>query len=63
MKTEIFGVIVIVVACQRGLSAAHGPRGVANAVNASVVLGVVSAFTVNVVITQVVAMFMPQKLG
>lgn len=63
VKTEIFGVIVIVVACQRGLSAAHGPRGVANAVNASVVLGVVSAFTVNVVITQVVAMFMPQKLG
>lgn len=63
IKTEIFGVIVIIVACHRGLGATHGPRGVANAVNAAVVLGVVSAFTVNVVITQLVAMFMPQKLG
>lgn len=63
VKTEIFGVIVIIVACHRGLGATHGPRGVANAVNAAVVLGVVSAFTVNVVVTQLVAMFMPQKLG
>ncbi len=63
VKTEIFGVIVIIVACQRGFAAVDGPRGVANAVNAAVVVGVVSAFTVNVVITQLVAMFMPQKLG
>ena len=63
IKTEIFGVIVVIVACQRGFSAVDGPRGVANAVNAAVVVGVISAFTVNVVITQLVAMFMPQKLG
>ncbi|WP_082898096.1 MlaE family ABC transporter permease [Rhodococcus sp. EPR-157] len=62
-KAEIFGIIVVVVACDRGLNAMHGPRGVANAVNAAVVLGVVSAFAVNVVITQLVAMFMPQRLG
>lgn len=63
VKTQIFGVIVVIIACHRGLGATHGPRGVANAVNAAVVLGVVAAFTVNVVITQLVAMFMPQKLG
>ncbi|MBY4129582.1 ABC transporter permease [Rhodococcus fascians] len=63
LKTEIFGVIVVIVACQRGFAAVDGPRGVANAVNAAVVIGVISAFTVNVVITQLVAMFMPQKLG
>lgn len=63
VKAEIFGIIVVVVACDRGLNAMHGPRGVANAVNAAVVLGVVSAFAVNVVITQLVAMFMPQRLG
>lgn len=63
VKTQIFGVIVVIIVCHRGLGATHGPRGVANAVNAAVVLGVVAAFTVNVVITQLVAMFMPQKLG
>lgn len=63
VKTEIFGVIVVIVACQRGFAAVDGPRGVANAVNAAVVIGVISAFAVNVVITQLVAMFMPQKLG
>lgn len=63
IKAEIFGVIVVVVACQRGFSAVDGPRGVANAVNATVVIGVIAASTVNVVITQLVVMFMPQRIG
>lgn len=62
-KSTIFGVIVIVVACQRGLEAKGGPKGVADAVNASVVIGVVAAFGVNLVLTQLVSMFLPTKVG
>ncbi|KIQ16808.1 ABC transporter permease [Rhodococcus sp. MEB064] len=62
-KAEIFGIIVVLVACQRGFEATSGPRGVANAVNASVVVGVLSAFIVNVLATQLVSMFLPQRLG
>ena len=57
------GIIVVLVACQRGFETTSGPRGVANAVNASVVVGVLSAFIVNVLATQLVSMFLPQRLG
>ncbi|MFX0580950.1 MlaE family ABC transporter permease [Nocardia nepalensis] len=63
VKSVIFGVIVLIVACQRGLEAHSGPKGVANAVNAAVVIGVMAAFGVNLVITQLVSMFIPQRVG
>nr|WP_280265686.1 ABC transporter permease [Nocardia wallacei] len=63
VKSVVFGVIVVIVACQRGLEATHGPRGVANAVNAAVVLGVMAVFGVNLVITQLVSMFLPTRIG
>lgn len=63
VKTLLFGVVVILVACQRGLEARGGARGVADAVNAAVVVGVVAVFVLNLVITQLVTMFMPTKLG
>lgn len=63
VKSVVFGVIVVVVACQRGLEATHGPRGVANAVNAAVVLGVIAIFGVNLILTQVVSMFLPTRIG
>lgn len=63
LKTWLFGVVVILVACQRGLETRGGARGVADAVNASVVLGVVTVFILNLVITQVVTMFMPTRVG
>ncbi|WP_425301777.1 ABC transporter permease [Nocardia wallacei] len=63
VKSVVFGVIVLIVACQRGLEATAGPKGVANAVNAAVVLGVIAAFGVNLVITQLVSMFLPTKVG
>ncbi|WP_169814859.1 MlaE family ABC transporter permease [Nocardia crassostreae] len=63
VKSIIFGVIVLIVACQRGLEATHGPKGVANAVNAAVVIGVIAAFGVNLVITQLVSMFLPTQVG
>ncbi len=64
LKTWIFGMIVILIACQRGLETKKGgPREVADAVNAAVVLGVVTVFMLNLVITVLVSMFMPTKVG
>lgn len=63
LKTWLFGLVVILVACQRGLEAHGGARGVADAVNAAVVIGVVAVFILNVVITQLVTMFMPTRIG
>lgn len=62
VKSLIFGVVVVIIACQRGLETKHGPKAVADAVNAAVVLGVVGAFGINLVITQLVSMFMPQRI-
>lgn len=62
-KAVIFGAIVAVVACHKGLTAKGGPKGVADAVNASVVLSVVLLFAVNLVITQSYAALVPQRLG
>ncbi len=63
LKSVIFGAVVILVACQRGLETRNGARGVADSVNAAVVIGVVSAFGLNLVITQAVAMIMPTRVG
>ncbi len=63
LKTWLFGVIVILVACQRGLEAKGGARGVADAVNASVVIGVIAVFVLNLVITQGLSVSMPLRVG
>ena len=62
-RTWLFGVIVTLISCQRGLEARGGPRGVADAVNAAVVLGVVAVFLLNLVITELVTTLMPTKVG
>ncbi|NNG99006.1 ABC transporter permease [Gordonia araii NBRC 100433] len=62
-KSVVFGVVIVIVACQRGLEATSGPRGVAQAVNAAVVIGVIAAFILNVIITQLVSMFLPARIG
>jgi phospholipid/cholesterol/gamma-HCH transport system permease protein len=62
-KTWLFGGVVILVACQRGLEAKGGARGVADAVNAAVVIGVVAVFVLNLIITQGVSMSMPLRMG
>ncbi|WP_188831312.1 ABC transporter permease [Nocardia camponoti] len=63
LKALIFGFLVVIIACQRGLEAKGGPRGVADAVNAAVVLSVVSIAIVNLLATQISAMFLPTKLA
>lgn len=62
VKSVIFGAIVAVVACDRGLNTRGGPAGVANSVNAAVVNSVILLFTVNVVLTQVFALVVPARV-
>ncbi|HEY9312382.1 ABC transporter permease [Williamsia sp.] len=62
MKSVIFGFVVVVIASRRGLEAKGGSRGVADAVNAAVVLGVVVSMVLNVVITQVTTLFIPVQV-
>lgn len=58
-KALVFGFIATIVAAQKGLSASGGPKGVADAVNQSVVLSVILLAVVNVAITQAYVMLVP----
>lgn len=62
-KAVLFGFVVVTVACQRGLEAKGGPRGVADGVNAAVVLSVAAIIVVNLAITQLVARFLPLQVA
>lgn len=62
-KSIVFGVIVGIVASLRGLEAKGGPRGVADAVNAAVVLDVIGILVANLAITQLQAMFFPMEVA
>ncbi len=62
-KSVLFGLIVVIVACQRGLEAKGGPRGVADGVNAAVVLSVLGIVVADVALTQLTAMFLPVRLA
>jgi len=63
LKSFLFAVIVVVIASLRGLEAKGGPKGVANAVNASVVLSVFLIFMTNLLVSQLQTMFFPAQLA
>lgn len=63
LKSVLFAILVAVIASLRGLEAQGGPKGVANAVNASVVLSVFSIFLTNVLVSQVQTAFFPARLA
>lgn len=62
-KTIIFAAIVVIVSSLRGMEAKGGPRGVADAVNSSVVLNVVCIVFTNLAITQLQVMFFPMAVA
>jgi phospholipid/cholesterol/gamma-HCH transport system permease protein len=62
-KGFVFAGIVAVISAQRGMEAKGGPRGVADAVNASVVLNVLLIVIVNLAITQLQTMFFPMAVA
>ncbi|MBF6209691.1 ABC transporter permease [Nocardia puris] len=61
VKSLLFGFLVVVIACQRGLEAHGGPRGVADGVNAAVVMSVAAITVLNTVVTQLVTMLVPMR--
>ncbi|MBD0024563.1 ABC transporter permease [Gordonia pseudamarae] len=63
VKAILFAFIVVVIASLRGLEAKGGPKGVANAVNASVVLSVFCIFMTNLAVSQLQTMFFPARLA
>lgn len=62
-KSIVFAAMVALIASLRGLEAKGGPRGVADAVNASVVLSVVAIFVANLVMSQFQSMFFQGQVG
>ncbi|WP_110205450.1 MlaE family ABC transporter permease [Nocardioides daejeonensis] len=62
-KAVIFGFIATIVACHKGLTASGGPKGVADAVNESVVISVISLAVVNVALTQAYVMLAPTRIA
>ncbi len=60
IKAVVFGAIVAIVACDKGLTTRGGPAGVANSVNATVVASILLLMIVNVVFTQMYALLFPR---
>lgn len=63
LKAVIFGFMIAVIGCQRGLEAKGGPKGVADGVNATVVVSTVAIIIVNMIITLIYTVFFPMQLG
>ncbi|MCV7249965.1 ABC transporter permease [Mycobacterium koreense] len=61
VKAIVFGIIVAVVSCQKGLDARGGPAGVANAVNAAVVESILLLMFVNVMMSQLYVILFPRQ--
>jgi phospholipid/cholesterol/gamma-HCH transport system permease protein len=62
-KSAVFAMIVAIVSAMRGMEAKGGPRGVADAVNAAVVINVVCIVFTNLAITQLQTMFFPMAIA
>lgn len=62
-KAAIFGFLATIIACHKGLNTTGGPKGVADAVNQSVVLSVIVLAVVNVAITQAYVILVPQGIS
>jgi phospholipid/cholesterol/gamma-HCH transport system permease protein len=62
-KAVLFAAMVAIISCLRGMEAKGGPRGVADAVNSSVVLNVVCIAIVNLAVTQLQTMFFPLEVS
>ncbi len=60
IKAIVFGAIVAIVACHKGLNTRGGPAGVANSVNATVVASIILLMVVNVGFTQLYVLLFPR---
>jgi phospholipid/cholesterol/gamma-HCH transport system permease protein len=63
VKTAVFGVIIAVVCCYKGMNAKGGPEGVGRAVNQAVVISFAALWVVNYAITSIILALYPQLHG
>jgi phospholipid/cholesterol/gamma-HCH transport system permease protein len=59
-KAIVFGAIVAIVRCHKGLNTRGGPAGVANSVNAAVVEAILLLMAVNVALSQLYFLLFPR---
>lgn len=59
-KAVVFGAIVAIICCHKGLATHGGPAGVANSVNAAVVESVLLMMIVNVVMSELYVLIFPR---
>jgi phospholipid/cholesterol/gamma-HCH transport system permease protein len=62
LKTTIFGAIIAIVCCYKGMSASGGAEGVGRAVNEAVVIAFLGIGAFNYVFTQTLLATHPQIL-
>lgn len=60
VKAIVFGAIVAIVSCHKGLDTRGGPAGVANSVNAAVVESILLLMAVNVALSQLYFLLFPR---
>jgi phospholipid/cholesterol/gamma-HCH transport system permease protein len=60
LKTTLFGAIIAIVCCYKGLTAKGGPEGVGRAVNQAIVLAFLAIGAVNYVFTQTLLATFPE---
>lgn len=60
-KAAVFGAIVAVIACHKGLNTRGGPAGVANSVNAAVIESILLLMLVNVGVSQMYVLIFPRE--
>ena len=63
IKTTIFGAMIAIICCYKGLTAKGGPEGVGRAVNQAVVISFMAVGIVNYVFTQTVLATYPELSG
>jgi phospholipid/cholesterol/gamma-HCH transport system permease protein len=63
IKTTIFGAMIAIICCYKGLTARGGPEGVGRAVNQAVVISFMAVGVVNYVFTQTVLATYPELSG
>jgi phospholipid/cholesterol/gamma-HCH transport system permease protein len=62
LKSAVFGFLAAIVAAHKGLNAKGGPKGVADAVNQSVVLTFLLLFSTNIAMTQAYLLIAPPQV-
>jgi phospholipid/cholesterol/gamma-HCH transport system permease protein len=62
LKTVLFGAIIAIVCCYKGMTARGGAEGVGRAVNQAVVVGILAVFSFDYVFTQTLLATHPQIL-